>query len=62
MCQPASRTALHRGGYLISEYHEPAAACGVRYDDPAFAISWPLASTEISAKDQAWPAFAGMSA
>jgi dTDP-4-dehydrorhamnose 3,5-epimerase len=44
-------------GYLISEYYEPAAAGGVRYDDPAFAIAWPLASTAVSEKDKAWPAF-----
>jgi dTDP-4-dehydrorhamnose 3,5-epimerase len=48
-------------GYLISEYHEPAAASGVRYDDPAFGIAWPLAPAVISSKDQAWPAFADMS-
>jgi dTDP-4-dehydrorhamnose 3,5-epimerase len=49
-------------GYLISEYYEPPAAGGVRYDDPAFAVAWPLAPTVISEKDEAWPAFADMSA
>jgi dTDP-4-dehydrorhamnose 3,5-epimerase len=41
--------------YLMSEFHDPAAAGGVRYDDPALAIHWPLQVTEISDKDRAWP-------
>lgn len=46
-------------GYLISQFHAPHAAAGVRYDDPAFAIDWPLPVTAISAKDRAWPDFDG---
>jgi dTDP-4-dehydrorhamnose 3,5-epimerase len=49
-------------GYLISAFYAPAAASGVRYDDPAFAIEWPLALTVISEKDQTWPAFSGAAA
>ena len=41
--------------YLISEFYQPSAATGVRYDDPAFAISWPLAVSTISDKDLTWP-------
>ena len=41
--------------YLISEFYAPGSATGVRYDDPAFAISWPLPVTVISEKDRAWP-------
>jgi len=41
-------------GYLISEFYMPSAAGGVRYDDPAFAIQWPLPVTVISEKDAAW--------
>ena len=41
--------------YLISEFYEPSAATGVRYDDPAFGIAWPLAVTTISDKDMNWP-------
>lgn len=44
-------------GYLISAFHAPAAAGGVRYDDPAFAIDWPLPVTALSEKDEAWPPF-----
>ncbi|MDJ1157091.1 dTDP-4-dehydrorhamnose 3,5-epimerase [Chelatococcus sp. SYSU_G07232] len=46
-------------GYLISAFYAPQAASGVRYNDPAFAIDWPLAVTMISDKDRAWPDFSG---
>ncbi len=46
--------------YLISEFYAPAAASGVRYDDPAFAIHWPLAVTTLSEKDKNWPDFAAV--
>jgi dTDP-4-dehydrorhamnose 3,5-epimerase len=44
-------------GYLISAFHAPAAAAGVRYDDPAFTIDWPLPVSAISEKDRTWPDF-----
>jgi dTDP-4-dehydrorhamnose 3,5-epimerase len=44
-------------GYLISQFYEPKAAGGVRYNDPAFAIEWPLPVTVISEKDRSWPDF-----
>jgi dTDP-4-dehydrorhamnose 3,5-epimerase len=44
--------------YLISAPYEPRLARGFRYDDPAFAINWPLSVTEISDKDLHWPRFA----
>jgi dTDP-4-dehydrorhamnose 3,5-epimerase len=43
--------------YLISAPYKPELARGIRYDDPAFAISWPLSVTEISEKDLHWPEF-----
>ena len=46
-------------GYLMSEFYAPASAGCVRYDDPAFAIAWPLSVTIISDKDKACPDFAG---
>lgn len=46
-------------GYLISQYYAPAAADGIRYDDPAFGIDWPLPVAAISARDREWPDFAG---
>jgi dTDP-4-dehydrorhamnose 3,5-epimerase len=44
-------------GYLISQFYEPMAAGGVRFDDPALAIDWPLPLTVISEKDRSWPDF-----
>jgi dTDP-4-dehydrorhamnose 3,5-epimerase len=46
-------------GYLISALYAPLAASGVRYDDPAFAIEWPLPVTVISEKDRSWLDFCG---
>ncbi len=48
-----------RVNYLISEFYAPAAACGVRYNDPAFDVRWPLPVTMIAEKDLQWPDFAG---
>jgi dTDP-4-dehydrorhamnose 3,5-epimerase len=41
--------------YMTTALYAPQAAKGVRYDDPAFGIVWPLAVTVISAQDQHWP-------
>jgi len=41
--------------YLISQFYTPQAAMGVRYNDPAFSINWPLMPTVISERDKAWP-------
>ena len=41
--------------YLMSEFYAPGHAAGVRYDDPAFAIEWPLPVACISDADRAWP-------
>jgi dTDP-4-dehydrorhamnose 3,5-epimerase len=45
--------------YQISEYHLPEAARGVRWDDPAFAIAWPLSPAVISERDRSFPDFEG---
>lgn len=45
--------------YHISAEYAPDAARGVRWNDPAFGISWPLAATCISERDEAFPDFAG---
>lgn len=47
-------------GYLISQFHNPAAADGLRHDDPILAIEWPLPVTAISVRDQSWPDFAAV--
>jgi dTDP-4-dehydrorhamnose 3,5-epimerase len=41
--------------YLASAHYSPEHERGVRWDDPAYAIEWPLAPTVISEKDRAWP-------
>ena len=46
-------------GYLISELYTPAAACGIRHNDPNFSLTWPLPVSDISEKDRSWPDFAG---
>jgi dTDP-4-dehydrorhamnose 3,5-epimerase len=46
--------------YMISERYAPAAAGGVRWDDPAFGIDWPEAAERtISERDRTWPDFRG---
>ena len=38
--------------YQMSEFYVPQAACGVRWNDPLFTITWPAADRIISSKDQ----------
>ena len=38
--------------YQVSEYHHPESERGVRWDDPAFGVRWPLGVTVISARDR----------
>lgn len=41
--------------YQISSPYVPEAAAGLRFDDPALAIDWPLDVSVISARDRAFP-------
>jgi dTDP-4-dehydrorhamnose 3,5-epimerase len=41
--------------YLVSAFYAPAEERGLRWNDPAIGIAWPIAPVEISAKDAAWP-------
>ena len=45
--------------YMMTAFYAPESAAGLRHDDPAFRIAWPLPVTEISAKDRGWPDFVG---
>jgi dTDP-4-dehydrorhamnose 3,5-epimerase len=47
-------TELH---YMMSESYQPDLADGVRHDDPAFGIAWPLPVSCIAARDRDYPAF-----
>jgi dTDP-4-dehydrorhamnose 3,5-epimerase len=40
--------------YQMGEYYTPALSAGIRYDDPAFGIRWPLPVSLISKQDLAW--------
>jgi dTDP-4-dehydrorhamnose 3,5-epimerase len=41
--------------YQMSQAYAPEAARGVRFDDPALALRWPLEIAAISEKDKSWP-------
>lgn len=41
--------------YQMSEFYHPEAARGLRWDDPAFDIEWPIKILVISEKDQSYP-------
>jgi dTDP-4-dehydrorhamnose 3,5-epimerase len=41
--------------YQVSYPYTPGAEGGLRWDDPAFGIAWPLPVSAISEKDAAWP-------
>jgi dTDP-4-dehydrorhamnose 3,5-epimerase len=41
--------------YQIAPRFEPGHEAGVRWDDPAFAITWPRAPALISSRDAAYP-------
>jgi dTDP-4-dehydrorhamnose 3,5-epimerase len=50
--------ALNEGAvvhYMVSAYYAPTAEGGLRHDDPALGIQWPLPVSDVSAKDKAWP-------
>jgi dTDP-4-dehydrorhamnose 3,5-epimerase len=40
--------------YQVSEAYTPGTERGLRYDDPAVGLSWPLPVTVVSAKDASW--------
>jgi len=45
--------------YLMSEFYHPESARGVRWDDPAFRIEWPLQDPHMSERDRTYPLFSG---
>jgi dTDP-4-dehydrorhamnose 3,5-epimerase len=47
-------TEMH---YITSSAYEQKASRGVRFDDPAFGIEWPLPVCVISDADKNWPAY-----
>lgn len=45
--------------YQVSAFYEPLAARGVRWNDPAFGISWPVSDPILHPRDAAYPDFNG---
>ena len=43
--------------YQMSSVYVPESAAGVRWDDPAFSISWPIAEVTINQRDRTYPQF-----
>jgi dTDP-4-dehydrorhamnose 3,5-epimerase len=41
--------------YQMSSRYRPEAARGARFDDPAFAIDWPLPVSAVSQRDRSFP-------
>jgi len=45
--------------YQIEGTYDPAAASGLRWNDPAFAVKWPCEPVVISDRDKGWPDYVG---
>jgi len=41
--------------YMTSAFYAPEACRGLRFDDPAFGIQWPMKATALSEQDRNWP-------
>ena len=41
--------------YLHTEFYRPGAEGGLRHDDPALAIAWPLEALDLSQRDRQHP-------
>jgi dTDP-4-dehydrorhamnose 3,5-epimerase len=50
----AADTEVH---YQVSHHYVPGRERGVRFDDPAFGIDWPLPPAVVSERDRAFPDF-----
>ena len=43
--------------YMVTEYYTPGAEAGIRFDDSAFNIEWPIQPKVVSDKDKSHPPF-----
>jgi dTDP-4-dehydrorhamnose 3,5-epimerase len=41
--------------YQVSQFYSPGSEKGIRYNDAAFGIKWPIPVNVISEKDKSWP-------
>jgi len=48
--------------YQVSESYTPGCERGLRFDDPALKIDWPVPVTVMSDMDRDWPLLAGSAA
>jgi len=44
--------------YMVTEFYAPGAEQGLRWNDPAFGIAWPIAEPILSPKDAVHPDYA----
>jgi dTDP-4-dehydrorhamnose 3,5-epimerase len=47
--------------YMTDQFYAPELETGVRFDDPAFAIPWPLPARDLADRDRKWPLLADRS-
>jgi dTDP-4-dehydrorhamnose 3,5-epimerase len=45
--------------YQMSQFYSPSCARGVRYNDPAFGIEWPIGNPVMVERDRNYPDFQG---
>jgi dTDP-4-dehydrorhamnose 3,5-epimerase len=45
--------------YEMSEFYHPESGRGIRWDDPAFRITWPLPNPILSERDRSYPDWKG---
>jgi dTDP-4-dehydrorhamnose 3,5-epimerase len=43
--------------YMVGEFYSPGDEGGLRHDDPALGLAWPLPVADMSAKDATWRPF-----
>jgi dTDP-4-dehydrorhamnose 3,5-epimerase len=48
--------------YLISNYHTPGAEGGLRHDDPALGVIWPVPIQVIAERDNRWKGYSEIQA
>jgi len=41
--------------YMTDAFYAPEHETGLRHDDPALAIPWPLPARDVTARDRGWP-------
>ena len=41
--------------YMTDQYYSPGHEKGVRFDDPALGVSWPLPARDVAERDRNWP-------